>query len=355
MRIVSGLNRQEIEPCTHVVAVGAFDGVHRGHQLLLEYVCRRAHEEGVHSAIFTFEPIPAQVFRPREGKGGLRLTLVDERNELLQDGCPDLAVVANFDKAFRSMSAHDFARDVLVGTLHTTTLVASQRHTFGRNAEDDVTRIEELGQELGFEVAVLDQFTVEDGEPVTSTRIRKLLWAGEAGEAARLLGRLYSITGGVRSGRGVGRTLGFPTANVDIPAEKLVPAEGIYAAFAETEGLPPTPTAVNLGPAPTFEVHERLLEAHLITDQPVDLVGRALCVELIERLRGVRKFENPEALKAQIAQDVAAVQEACAQHDPAGNGAACWLSEASVYGHGRPRPRAQIALRSAGAGVPSEH
>ena len=330
MRIVSGLNREEIEPRPHVVAVGAFDGVHRGHQLLLEYVCQRAHKEGVHSAIFTFEPIPAQVFRPREGKGGLRLTLEEERNTLFQGGCPDLAVVADFDRAFRSISAYDFARDVLVGTLQTKVLVASQRHTFGRNAEADVTRIKELGQEFGFEVAVLDPFTVEDGEPVTSTRIRKLLWAGEAAEAARLLGRPYSITGEVRSGRGVGRTLGFPTANVDIPAEKLVPAEGIYAAFAEAEGLPPTPTAVNLGPAPTFEVHERLLEAHLITGQPVELVGRPLCVKLIERLRGVQKFENPEALKAQIARDVAAVQEACAKHNPTSGGAACGLSEARV-------------------------
>jgi len=330
VRIVSGLNREEIEPCPHVVAVGAFDGVHRGHQLLLEYVCRRAHEEGVHSAIFTFEPIPAQVFRPREGPGGLRLTLEDERNALFQGRCPDLAIVANFDRAFRSMSAYDFTRDVLVGMLHTKVLVASQRHTFGRNAEADVTRIEELGQELGFEVAVLDPFTVEDGEPVTSTRIRKLLWAGEAAEAARLLGRQYSITGVVRSGRGVGRTLGFPTANIDIPAEKLVPAEGIYAAFAEAKGLAPTPTAVNLGPTPTFGVHERLLEAHLITDQPVDLVGRLLCVKLIERLRGVRKFESPEALKAQIAQDVTAVREVCAKHNPTADGATCGLTEAEV-------------------------
>ena len=330
MRIVSGLNQEEIESRPRVVAVGAFDGVHRGHQLLLEHVCRRAHSEGIHSAIFTFEPIPAQVFRPREGKGGLRLTLVDERNELFQGGCPDLAVVANFDKAFRSMSAHDFARDVLVGILHTKILVASQRHTFGRNAEADVVQIRELGQELGFEVAVLDPFTVEDGEPVTSTRIRKLLWAGDVAEAARLLGRPYSITGEVRSGRGVGRTLGFPTANVDIPAEKLVPAEGIYAAFAEAEGLPPTPTAVNLGPAPTFEVHERLLEAHLITDQPVELVGRPLCVTFIERLRGVQKFDGPEALKTQIARDVAAVLEACARHNPSVDGAACGLNEAGV-------------------------
>ncbi len=312
MRIVNGLHSESIKLRPRVVAVGAFDGVHRGHQSLLTYLCRRAYEEGAESAIFTFEPIPAEVFR-HSGHGGLRLTLRDERNALFERQCADLAIIADFDETFRNMSARDFARDVLVGVLGTKVLVASERHTFGRHAEADVRRIAELGSELGFRVEVLGTVALLGGVPIASTRVRRVLWEGDVAKAATLLGRPYSLCGTVVRGRGVGRTLGFPTANIAIPPAKLLPADGVYVAFAYADDLPPTPAAVNIGPAPTFGVAERLVEAHLI-GADVDLVDRNVCLGFVERLRDAVKFEGKEALKAQIGADIATASEICSRY-----------------------------------------
>lgn len=267
-----GLDDPDLVKTDRVLAVGAFDGVHRGHQRLLRHVCRIAADYGVESAIMTFEPIPAQVFRPA-GDRNIRLTLAQERRRELARHCVSTAVVVPFDEAFRNLSALDFARRILVDRLGVVALVASSTHTFGRHAEADVRRITELGMELGFEVHVLPPILV-DGERINSTQIRRMLWDGNVEEAAHWLGRPYDLAGDVVHGRGIGTGLGFPTANLQPVAEKLVPADGVYACAArvETSDHPPTdwvPAAVSIGNTPTIAAGPRVIEAHLIDRKSV--------------------------------------------------------------------------------------
>lgn len=319
MRAFDDLAHPDLSRKQRVLAVGAFDGVHRGHQRLLNHVCRIATEYGVESAIMTFEPVPAQVFRP-EGRNDVRLSLRDERSRELAARCVDAAIVVTFDEEFRGMSALDFARDVLVDRLGVVALVASKTHTFGRNAEADVHRITELGMELGFEVHVLPPILVE-GERINSTRIRRWLWSGDVQSAGRWLGRPYDLAGEVVPGRGLGTEIGFPTANIMPDHQKLVPGDGVYACAARVESEDGerrrwTPAAVSIGNTPTIGDDGRSIEAHIIDDDPPGLGRKSLRLLFLKRLRDQRKFEDTKALAAQIGRDVEAVRQTFeAQHD----------------------------------------
>jgi riboflavin kinase / FMN adenylyltransferase len=312
MTLYDGLDDPALQRRERVLAVGAFDGVHRGHQRLLGHVCRTAADYGAESAIMTLEPIPAQVFRPA-GPGGLRLTLAAERGRELARHCVASAIVARFDDHLQGLGALEFARDVLVRRLGVTVLVASKTHTFGRHAEADVQRIAEMGMELGFEVHVLPPILVE-GQQVSSSQIRRRLWGGEVGEAARLLGRPYDLAGEVVSGRGVGTGLGFPTANLAPAPEKLVPGDGVYACAARLERAagetgPWLPAAVSIGMTPTLgDGAGRLIEAHLLGGDPGELNGRTVRLLFLSRLRDQAKFPDVAALSAQIGRDVAQVR-----------------------------------------------
>ncbi len=312
MELIDGLAAPQLKRTERVLAVGAFDGVHRGHQRLLGHVCRTAREYGVESAIMTFEPIPAQVFRP-EGPHNVRLTLADERARELVGQCVQTAVVVAFSDAFRDMPAADFAREVLVERLGVVALVASKTHTFGRHAEADVQRITELGMELGFEVHVLPPILV-DGRRVNSSDIRRLLWHGDVTGAAAWLGRPFDLAGEVAPGRGMGKTLGFPTANLAPRPEKLVPGDGVYACAARVERAegPPgawLPAAVSIGHTPTIGDQGRVIEAHLIDADDPDLGGAAVRLLFLSRLREQVQFASVAALRRQIAADVATVRE----------------------------------------------
>jgi riboflavin kinase / FMN adenylyltransferase len=313
MRLYDGLDDPALRRTERVLAVGAFDGVHRGHQRLLGHVCRTAADYGAESAIMTLEPIPAQVFRAPD-TAGLRLTLEAERGREMARHCVESVIVARFDPHLQSLGALEFARDVLVGRLGVTVLVASKTHTFGRNAEADVQRIAEMGMELGFEVHVLPPILVE-GQLVSSSQVRRSLWEGEVAEAARLLGRPYDLAGDVVSGRGVGTGLGFPTANLAPAPEKLVPGDGVYACAGRLEAHdqapgPWLPAAVSIGSTPTLgSAAGRLIEAHLLSGDPGDLHGRAVRLLFLQRLRGQVKFPDTAALAAQIGRDVAQVHD----------------------------------------------
>lgn len=306
MTVYNGLNDPGLARHDRVLAVGAFDGVHRGHQRLLNHVCRIAHEYGVRSAIMTFEPIPAQVFRPA-GPLGSRLTLREERNRELSRQCIHEALIIDFDEQFRAMSAADFAREVLVERLGVIALVASKTHSFGRNAEADVQRIAELGMELGFEVHVLPPILV-DGERVNSTELRGRLWEGDVAGAADWLGRPYDLAGVVAHGRGIGHEIGFPTANLVPDPEKLVPAEGVYACAARIESEDACgewlPAAVSIGTNPTVGETDRTIEAYLLAEDVPPLYEQSVRLLFLERLRDQIKFPDVDALTRQIAEDV---------------------------------------------------
>ena len=311
MRIFDGLEHPELKRADRVLAVGAFDGVHLGHQRLLGHVCRTAREYGVESAIMTFEPIPAQVFRP-EGPDNARLTLRDERDRELIKQCMDAVVVVDFNERFRDRRAADFAREVLVARLGVRVLVASKTHTFGRNAEADVRRIAEMGMEMGFEVHVLPPMLVE-GQRINSTDIRRRLWSGDVEGAAKWLGRPYDLAGEIVSGRGLGAGLGFPTANLLPHPHKLTPADGVYACAArpETDGAAGdwAPAAVSIGHTPTIGDGGRQIEAYMLDAPNGDFRAASWRLLFLRRLRDQQKFPDRDALAAQIARDVEGVRE----------------------------------------------
>lgn len=312
MRLFHGLHEPDLKRTERVLAVGAFDGVHRGHQRLLAHVCRTAADYGVESSIMTLEPIPAQVFRSG-GSRNVRLTLADERERELTKYCVDSAIVVDFNERFRNLSALEFARDVLVERLGVVALIASKTHTFGRRAEADVRRIAELGMDLGFEVHVLPPILV-GGVQINSTQIRKLLGEGDVVGARDRLGRFYDLAGEVVRGYGIGKGIGFPTANLRPAPEKLVPGDGVYACAARVEapGIGPgpwLPAAVNVGATPTVDASRRTLEAHLLDVEDVDLDGKSVRLVFLRRLRDIRKFSDVQALAAQIDRDVEVVRD----------------------------------------------
>jgi len=312
VKVIYGIDSPQIGAEPRVLTLGAYDGIHRGHQSLFDVVAEVAAETGGVSTALTFEPIPAEVFS-RQGSHNIRLTLLDEKLEQLAAQNLDTVIVAQFDERFRNISARDFAQDIIKGKLNTQVLVASETHTFGRGGQADIHMIRQLGEELGFAVYILPLFTVDGGRHVSSSRIRQLLWQGCVQEAAELLGRPYSIRGRVVSGRGVGRQLGFPTANLQLPEAKLIPADGVYAAVARWEGcdegavaaggIKGCPAAVSIGTSPTFGRLPRAVEVHIIGAE-VELEGKSLEVHFIARLRGQRAFVDMKLLAAQIRQDL---------------------------------------------------
>jgi riboflavin kinase / FMN adenylyltransferase len=320
LKIIFGLDSPELEPRPRVVAMGAYDGVHLGHRAILDIVCAAATERGLESTALTFEPIPLEVFGP-QGSRDVRLTLLDEKVELLERQCLHSVVVADFNEAFRNISARDFTRDILVGRLGTKLLVASETHTFGRGGEANVTQMRELGREFGFEVLIPPLLAGNGGQQISSTGIRGLLRQGDVQRAAALLGRPYCLRGTVVTGRGIGTGLGFPTANLDVPVAKLIPADGVYAAVASWEGGPSAPlcghrvcgwpAAVSIGTTPTFGGSERLIEAHLLdVAAGGSFVGARMELHLVAYIREQRKFAGAAALSAQISRDIAAVRAA---------------------------------------------
>ncbi len=291
-----------------VVTVGAFDGLHAGHHEILAEVVRRAQATGRRAVLVTFEPHPAEVLRPDLAPE--RLTLPGERVEILAQVGLNYLMVLRFDALFASRSAEEFIREVVVGRCECRDLVVGHDHGFGRDREGGVDLLHRLGKELGFTVDVIPPVEV-DGQRVSSTRVRELVAAGRLTEAARCLGRPYTVSGVVEQGAGRGRELGFPTANLAIPTRKQLPPDGVYAVQVEWAGGVAA-GMLNQGHRPTFGDGRRLLEAHLFGFDGT-LYGRTVRVTWVTRLRGVQRFGSVEALQAQLELDRAAAVAALAQ------------------------------------------
>jgi len=300
--------------------VGAFDGFHLGHQYLLNRVCALARERNYDSGIVTFEPAPAQFFAPADAPPRRLITLA-ERVALAEALCCDLMTILEFNAELAARPAAWFIEQVLARGLNTRLLIASSTHTMGHDRAD-IAQITEIGARFGIEVTSLPMLQLEVLQ-VSSTAIREALWEGRVEDANTMLGRHYSLAGPVVPGRGIGRDLGFPTANIEPPPEKLVPQDGVYAGIAidETAGQEPRswPAAISIGATPTVaEDGERLIEAHVLTDEALQLAGHTVRLEFVHYLREQRKFEDPEKLAQQIAADVQRTQELC--HTLAANG-----------------------------------
>ena len=281
------------------VTVGNFDGVHRGHQALVAAALRSARAHGGASVVLTFDPHPSHVLSPHRAPEALMT--VEQKAEILGALGIDALAVLPFTRALAERSADDFAREVLQECLAARSVIVGASFRFGRHRQGDTARLAELGQEMGFSVEPVGA-VLQDGAPISSTRIREALARGEVEAANILLGRRHFIDGRVRRGEGRGRTLGFPTANLELLNE-AVPGGGVYACWVQVgEDETPRPAVVNIGRRPTFGGGDMLVEVHLL-DFAGDLYGKRLRVEFDAKLRDERTFPGPDALKQQIEAD----------------------------------------------------
>jgi riboflavin kinase/FMN adenylyltransferase len=279
-----------------VVAIGNFDGVHLGHCAVIEEAARRAAELDAPHAVLTFEPHPRRVFRPELPP--FRLTPFPAKARLIEGLGVDLLFALRFDLEFAKKTPEDFVREVLVEGLGVRHVLAGYNFVFGHRRAGTPARLVELGKAFGFGVSILSPVTRADGEVISATAVREHLLRGAPAPAAALLGRSWEIEGEVEEGDRRGRMIGFPTANIAL-GDHLRPATGVYA--VEVDGL--GPGVANLGWRPTVGGSDLRFEVHLF-DFAGDLYGKTLRVALVEYLRGERKFEGLDALKAQIADDV---------------------------------------------------
>lgn len=284
-----------------VVTIGNFDGVHRGHQRLIEQTLQAARTRGARAVVVTFHPHPAAIVRPEAQPPSL--SSIPERVALLTAAGIDLVAVVPFDRELSHLEPAEFIRRVLVDRLHAVKVVVGQNFRFGRGASGDVDLLTACGKDHGFDVQALPLQTFK-GTPLSSSTVRKALAEGDVATATQVLGRPYQLTGTVVAGEGRGRTIGVPTANLEVAAGRLVPAHGVYAGWA-SQGQRRWPCVTNVGVRPTFgENAVPSVEAHLIDVEDVDLYGLQLGVTFEIRLRGEQRFEGVDALVSQIRSDI---------------------------------------------------
>jgi riboflavin kinase/FMN adenylyltransferase len=282
------------------LTVGVFDGVHRGHQRIIDRLTAGAHANGVPAVVLTFDPHPAKVL----GRGAIRLlTLPGERAKLLGDMGVDVVITHLFDMQVANTTALEFMEDLKtrLGLAH---LVLGYDAALGKNREGNVSRLTEIGSELGYSVETVSALSDESGV-ISSTEIRKLVTVGNVSEAARLLGHPYRLQGLVAHGDRRGHTLGFPTANLSYAREKVIPAGGIYACWAQVRGTRHK-AAVNIGTNPTFTPDNETLqvEAYLL-DFDREIYDETVTLDFVKRLRDEQKYNSVAALVEQIQNDVA--------------------------------------------------
>jgi riboflavin kinase / FMN adenylyltransferase len=284
------------------LALGKFDGVHRGHQALVRYLRQLADQRGLASGVVIFHPNPLTVLRP--GARATYLTSLDERIELLYGLGLDTVAPVTFTSELAQSSAEEFAR-ALREDMQMAVLVGGPDLALGRGREGTAARMAELGLQFGFEVDIAG-FESLHGEKIGSGAIRAALATGDVQEAGRLLGRPFSLRGPVIQGAMRGRTMGFPTANIGLGADRELPALGVYATWAQA-GEQTYPSVTNIGRRPTFDDGPPSVEAFLLGFD-ADLYGQELKIDLVKMLRGEQKFAGLDELRAQIARDVEAAR-----------------------------------------------
>jgi len=282
-----------------ILTIGAFDGVHRGHQALISSVVERARATNRLAAVITFHPHPAVVLAPQ--RAPRYLTTPGEKMALLEGLGVDLGVLFPFNRQVAAMSARDFMA-MVSRYLRLRELWVGPDFALGRNREGNIERLQELGQELGYDLRVVEPIGDAGGsQAFSSSRIRELLAQGRVEDAALQLGRYFRLSGEVVIGARRGHKLGFPTANLEVRPERAIPADGVYAVFALL-GSERYPAVANVGVRPSFENGERTVETYIL-DFDQDIYGCDLVVEFVTRLRNERRFERIDDLIAQIERD----------------------------------------------------
>lgn len=312
MHVVHGYEHVPADVRGAALAIGNFDGVHRGHQALLARVKERARTEADHggrklAGALLFEPHPRELFAP--DRTYFRLTTLEQKLELLEAFGVDLAVVLAFDRALASLTAAEFIERVLVAGLGVRHIVIGYDFFFGKGRGGSAALMSKAGAEMGFGVSIVDPVG-EDGEVFSSSAIRSALAMGDVRAAAEALGHWWRIAGVVTGGYKRGTGLGYPTANIKLPRGTAL-GHGIYAVRVHIDGTCHAGAAY-LGTRPTFDNGQAVLETFLF-DFDDNIYGRTISIEFIAHLRGDRRFESAEALKAQMDKDCAAARDVLAR------------------------------------------
>ncbi len=299
MGAVYGLENYDSRDRKSVVAVGVFDGVHRGHQAIFRELLTVGASRDIHTIAFTFDRHPAELLAPNRAPYYIS-TLEQKVGRIAETGVDDV-VVADFSPELAGLTAEDFLGEILIATLRASHIVVGSNFRFGRDRAGDTRTLSTLAPARGVGLTVVPAVVIMDG-PASSTRIRALVSSGDVENAAKLLGRRFELRGEVVMGRQVGRTLGFPTANISCAPRQLMPAKGVYSVETRVNGS--TYTGIcNVGDRPTFGVGELSVEVHLSGFQG-DLYGHVLDVSFVRRIRDEMKFESPEHLASQIRTDL---------------------------------------------------
>jgi riboflavin kinase / FMN adenylyltransferase len=288
-------------PCA--ITIGNFDGVHRGHREILRRVVQAAREEGWKSAVLTFNPHPAKVLAPSAAPR--LLTTVEERARRISRQGIDEILILPFNSAVSELAPEDFVREILADKLQARAVLVGANFHFGKRAAGNAAMLEELGGRFSFETEIV-QPVLWRGRVVSSSEIRRLVEAGEVSTACRMLGRPYALEGAVVRGEGRGSKQTVPTLNLDTKAE-VIPKDGVYVTRTGMPGSPQLPSITNIGIRPTFGGQHRTIETFVLSTLSADKRDE-MSIEFLHRLRDERKFENSEALKAQILRDVQRAQ-----------------------------------------------
>ncbi|HSG78276.1 MAG TPA: bifunctional riboflavin kinase/FAD synthetase [Acidimicrobiia bacterium] len=304
MRVATGdPARWDLPAVPRAVTIGVFDGVHLGHRHVFSLLAERAAAHDLEATVMTFDPHPLTVIAPEVAPR--LLTSIDQRIELFGSVGVRCVAVLPFDQAMRSISPAGFAGEIVAEALGARLVAVGEDFRFGRNRTGNVESLTEFGAGFGFSTEIVP--LVGGDEPISSTRIRGLIAAGDVVGAAELLDRSHELRGRVVRGDGRGASIGIPTANLDIPAGMAVPERGVYAVRSGTVGDADLPGVANIGVRPTFGGERETLEVHLL-EGGRDLYGEELAVRFVDRIRDERRFSGVEELVAQIRRDIEAAR-----------------------------------------------
>ena len=300
MKLMRGLRSIKLEQGGCVATIGNFDGLHLGHQKIINKLKQKAKSLSLPLTVISFEPLPAEYFMPEPPA---RIFPMRDKIRLLNKLGVDNYLCLKFDHSLATMPPEDFVQNILLDTLNVKYLAVGDDFRFGHNRGGDFQLLKTMGESAGMEVT--DTPTCEqEGQRISSTRIRDFLKTGDISSANKLLGYHYQLSGRIRHGDKRGRTIGFPTLNMRV-LNHIAPARGVYAVRVKGLSDDPLTGVANLGSRPTVKGTENRLETHLFdfTDDSYEAYGKTICVELVNFIRAEKRFEDFETLKAQIVKD----------------------------------------------------
>ena len=306
MSVIYGLDcvSPEVQECA--VAIGVFDGVHWGHRSIFRQLTEIAEQKDIKSTALTFDKHPSELLAPT--RAPYYICTLDQRIEYIELAGVDCIVVAQFSPWLANLPKDEFITSILVEKLKARHIIVGSNFRFGKNRDGDIRYLESVSSEFNIGVSVVPSVVI-DGGPASSTRIREMIRRGDIEDAAKLLGRKFTLRGTVVMGRQIGRTIGFPTANIRTEPRQLVPARGVYAVEVNLAHTAYTGVC-NIGCRPTFDAGAESIEVHLASFQG-DIYGETLDIAFCRRLRDEMVFESPESLAQQIRRDVERASGTC--------------------------------------------